>query len=80
MVHGGKSGDKLTEQRAKDYLKHMLNMMADEPPENLTDEHDIKEWEDEHRHIREAFEVAIEALEKQIPKEALKWGIVDEII
>ena len=58
----------MTEQKANEYLKHMLWCMGNEPPENLTDERDIKEWEDEHRHIRETFEVAIQALEKQIPK------------
>lgn len=74
MFHGGKSGDKLTEQRAKGYLKHMLDMMADEPPENLTDERDIKEWEDEHKNIRETLETSLVAVEKQIEKKPDLWG------
>lgn len=74
MFYGGKSGDKLTEQRAKDYLKHMLDMMADEPPENLTDERDIKEWEDEHKNIRETLETSLVAVEKQIAKKPDLWG------
>lgn len=61
----------MTEQRAKDYLEHMLNMMAKEPPENLTDERDIKEWEDEHNSIRETLKVSLVAVEKQIPKKPI---------
>lgn len=57
----------MKEQKAKEYLEHMLWCMGDEPPENLTDERDIKEWEDEHRRIKETFIVAIRTLEKQIP-------------
>lgn len=56
----------MTNQKAKEYLEHMLWCMSDEPPNNLTDERDIKEWEDEHRNIRNALEVAIIAIEKQI--------------
>ena len=58
----------MKENRAKEYLEHMLWCMGDETPGNLTDERDIKEWEDEHKNIRETFEIAIAALETQIPK------------
>lgn len=52
----------------------MLNMMADEPPESLSDEHDIKEWEDEHKNIRETLEISLIAVKKQIAKKPDLWG------
>ena len=70
----------MKEEKAKEYLEHMLWCMGDEPPENLTDERDIKEWEDEHRNIREALEVSIEALEKQIPKKHYKQQVMIDFV
>lgn len=63
----------MNNEKAKSYLKHMLEMMATEPPENLTSERDIKEWEDEHSKIRETLELSLDALEKLSVYQQIKW-------
>ena len=70
----------MTEQKALEYLHHMLNMMADEPPENLTDWRDIQEWKDEHNNIRETLEISLVALKKQIPKKIKSACMNDGIV
>lgn len=70
----------MKEQKALEYLEHMLNMMAKEPPENLINERDIKEWEDEHNNIRETLEVSLVAVKKQIPKKPKLVTRADGII
>ena len=64
----------MTLEKSKSYLMHMLAMMAIEPPKDLIDERDIKEWEDEHSKIRETLECSLSAVEKQIPKKIVNRG------
>lgn len=49
-------------KKAIEYFEHMLQCMRDEPPENITNSRDVKEWEDENNNIRETFETALELL------------------
>jgi hypothetical protein len=64
-------------QEAKGYLEHMLRTMAVEPPENLTDIRDIKEWEDEHSKVRDTLEISLSAIEELEKYRAL--GTVEEL-
>jgi hypothetical protein len=56
----------MTKSRAIEMLEHMLWCMGDEPPHNLTNPRDVKEWEDEHKKIRETFEVSIKCIKESI--------------
>ena len=67
----------MTVQEAKEYLEYMLEMMADEPPTNLTDIRDIKEWEDEHSKVRNTLEISLSSLEEVEQYRAL--GTVEEL-
>lgn len=54
----------MTENEAIKHLEHIIWCMGDEPPQNIKNDRDIKEWEDEHKKIKKTYEVAIQALEE----------------
>ena len=56
----------MTKLKAIQMLEHMIQCMGDEPPENLKNPRDIKEWEDEHNKIRKTFELSIECIKESI--------------